>query len=313
MQSKRTKKLIIANSFLLVFLLIGFVFAWFASNYGNYVDGDQVEVIADSALEISLTGEAGTWKSSLLLNGTGSGQVDFNNVEFKDITGSGDGSFLRPALNQLDGYAEVKSGEAWSTPVLNKDYIKFDLYMRSSDKLNVYLGDGSTVTPTSSRLIGANAENKSMFGNFSKDLVVGAVRLGVNDRNGHLFTWIPRPNIYLNAGTSTPISNYTGLITTAAKSTDTFTNGNPYVHTYYAAQGTATTDLDAEMTVTGDIVAESNEQKLVSLTSQSNGYYQDKVTVYIWLEGCDNEARRAFVGGNFKVSLALSSVDVTTP
>lgn len=316
MQSKKTTKLIIANSILLVFLAIGFVYAWFATNYGNVVDGDQVEVIADSALEISFTGQDGSWKSYLNLSNSDSG-VNFETLEFKDITGSGDGNFLRPALSQFGGYAQVDSDSAWSPTIENQDYLKFDLYMRSTDKLNVFLGDGSSVTPLAEKLTGtyttqeAETNRKSSYGNFSKDLVAGAVRVSaVNSSTNHLFSWIPCPNIYLKAGPSEAIDAYD--IITNAVSSGTFEKGySPYEHWYYSsAQSTDPVMLSEEKTVTGSIETANDKTKLVTLDTLNGSFYQDKVTIYIWLEGCDNEARRAFVGGKFKVSLSLSSQDV---
>lgn len=344
MQSRKTKKLIIANSLLLTFLAVGFAYAWFAANYRSSVDSDQVEVIADSALEISFTGEDGTWKNYLNLADSNSG-ITWSNLEFKDITGSGDGTFFRPTLSQFDGYAQVDTDTPLTTldaSSINKDYIKFDLYMRSTDKLNVYLGDGSQVQPlaadgrTNNNLIGPYADataqdlyHKSSYGDFSKDIVAGAVRVSASNPTydtsiDHIFTWIPRPNIYLDLATNAALpadKTYKELLKTDASSSDTYTNGNPYVHTYYASAGaTNTTDLESDKTVTGDIVKNSsgtgsfdtNKAKLKLSTlavPKGNNYYQEKVTIYIWLEGCDNEARRAFVGGKFKVSLGLTAED----
>ena len=63
MQTSKKKKLIVANSFLLLFLTVGCVFAWFATNYSNEIDSNQVEVVAGNALELSLTGN--DWKSNI--------------------------------------------------------------------------------------------------------------------------------------------------------------------------------------------------------------------------------------------------------
>lgn len=322
MQSKKIKKLIIANSLLLVFLVAGFVYAWFASNFGSTVDGDEVEVIADSALEISFDGQ--TWKNYLNLTDSNS-DIDWTKLEFKDITGSGNGHFLRPALTQFDSYAQVDPSGEWNDPIVNEDYIKFDLYLRSTDQLNVYLGDGSTVQPLAQKLIGpyttseADANHKSSYGDFSKDLVAGAVRVSAVDASSsHLFTWIPRPNIYLAAGPSAPITSYD--ISTSAASGGTFVGVSPYKHYYYAS-ATETEDMTqygdnaGENLITGDITKSivdlnKDKYKLASLTTPKGTYYQEKVTVYIWLEGCDNEARRAFVGGKFRVSLGLTAEDV---
>lgn len=310
MQSIKKNKLIVANSILLVLLVFGFAFAWFAVNYSNTVDCDQVEIVADSALEISFTGAEGSWKNYLNLSDSNSG-VDFDTLEFRDITGSGDGTFWKPALNQGSGFASVISTDEWLPPTANKEYIMFKLYMRSADPLTVSLGDGASVTPMNLPLIGANAGNKSSYGDFSKDVVAGAVRVSAtHDTNGRIFTWIPRPNIYLAADPEQEITSY-NIITNAA-SDGTFTKGiSPYKHWYYPSKGSAITQLNTNL-ITGDISAE-NQQPLVNLTTKDSatGYYQDDITVYVWLEGCDNEARRAFVGGNFKLSFALSSADAS--
>lgn len=321
MQSKRIKKLIIANVVLLGLLVAGFTYAWFATSYGNVVDADQVQVIADSALELSF--DNSNWSTYLKLDTTG--------LEFTDITGSGDskgdenanGAFWKPSLSQMGGYAEVTSGEAdvWKTPVANKDYIKFDLYMRSAEKYDVYLGKGASVTPVSRQLIGLaendSTNNKSAFGKFSKDLVAGAVRVSaVADANSsthsHLFTWIPCPNIYLPFGPSEEITEYSGLRTDFAKN-ETVTGNiiHPFKHFYYPTKKAAEmTELPADKLVTNTIT-ETTQKKLASLTkaSDSDTYYTGKVTVYIWLEGCDNEARRAFVDGKFTVKLLISAQD----
>lgn len=321
MQSKRIKKLIIANVVLLGLLVAGFTYAWFATSYGNKVDADQVQVIADSALELSF--DNSTWSTYLKLDTTG--------LKFTDITGSGDstgdakanGAFFKPSLSQMGGYAEVTNGAAdeWKTPVANTDYIKFDLYMRSAEQYDVYLGKGASVTPVSRQLIGLaendSTNNKSAFGNFSKDLVAGAVRVSaVADANSsthsHLFTWIPCPNIYLPFGPSEEITSYNGLLINYTKE-DSFTvNGiDPFKHFYYATKkADEMTELSAEKLVTNTIT-DTTQKKLASLTkaSDSDTYYTGKVTVYIWLEGCDNEARRAFVDGKFTVKLLISAQD----
>lgn len=331
MKLSRNKKLIITNAVLLILLAAGVTYAWFASTYGNMVDADQVQVVADSQLEISFNGT--DWSSYLNLNSTGS-PVNLNTLRFTDITGSGDslttasadniadGDFLKPALNQLDGYAEVASGSGSSVPKGNTDYIKFNLFLRSTDPLVVKLGTGSAVTPQSQTLLnlpdGDKANNISSLGNFSRDLVAGAVRVSMVKNAGsasasRLFTWIPCPNIYLDADPSGAVADYSKLYTDISSSTDSRINNgvNPFEHKYYikAADNTLTQTRLSDL-ITGTIT-DGTQQTLASLTTQktTEGYYVDKVTVYIWLEGCDNEARRAFVDGKFNVSLVISAQD----
>lgn len=354
MKLSRNKKLIITNAVLLVLLAAGFTYAWFASTYGNMVDADQVQVVADSELQISFNGT--DWSSYLNLNSPGS-PVNLNTLRFTDITGSGDsvkvaptdssgiadGDFLKPALNQLDGYAEVASGSGSSVPIGNTDYIKFNLFLRSTDPLVVKLGTGSAVTPQSQTLLnlssGDKANNISSLGNFSRDLVAGAVRVSMVKNAGsaspsRLFTWIPCPNIYLDAGPSEPISNYTiyenaGNDTPASgiEYTKIVTSGNqgpdsdprgtrvhPYQHWYFASSDDTIMTQLTKNVVTGTITNET-QQDILTLggNKTDQGYYINNVTVYIWLEGCDNEARRAFVDGRFNVSLVISAQDPPAP
>lgn len=303
MQTSKKKKLIVANSFLLLFLTVGCVFAWFATNYSNEIDSNQVEVVAGNALELSLTGN--DWKSNIDLATDPYSTEWFQSIKFTDITGKGDGNFLRPALTQGDNGATVNPDIEWSNPTYNKvdgDYVKFTLYMRSKDPIVVKLGDGSYVKPIDKYLRGSSVKNPSNgtgTAMYSKDIVVGAVRVGVNNDAGHMFTWIPRPDIHVN--TIGDIASENILLNQ--------TSGDSFTHKYYNSSKTLTT-LSSAKTLKGDITS-SNAQVLATLsgTTDDYGYYKDSVDFYIWLEGCDNEARRAFVGGKFKVYLNIVSED----
>lgn len=306
MQTLKKKKLIIANSVLMLLLIVGCVYAWFAVNYNNEVDSNNVTIVADSALELSVDGGK-TWKNALNLS---TDTEWFSSVKFTDITGSGDGNFLRPNLTQYADHAEV---DGWSDTVLNPnfDYVRFTLKMRSAEPINVYLGDGSAVTPsaealtsTSGTVVNQSAYSTSDF-KFSKDIVVGAVRVSAIDSDGsRLFTWIPKPEIYFPTDASN-YTNYSDIITNA-------TGGDSYSHQYYADNSaTATTTLEDNL-VTSTITA-NTQQLLCTLDNKdSNGFYTGQVDICIWLEGCDNEARRAFVGGKFSVDLKLTSTSAAT-
>src|SRR5574344_439168 len=154
MQKGKKKKLIVINSVLALLLICGFVYAWFASQYVNEVTSNDVTVVADNAIELSL--DQTKWTNSLNLSNDLTG---FKDVTYKDITGSGEGSFLRPDLTQFSDHAEISGDNTWSeTPVAQKDYVKFTLYMRATTNMDVYLGNGSNVLPSVGMdyLLGAN-------------------------------------------------------------------------------------------------------------------------------------------------------------
>ncbi len=308
MQNSKKKKLITANTCLLLFLIIGCVFAWFASNYNNEVDVNQVEVVVDNALELSLDGE--NWKSNINLATDDATKDWFSSIKFTDITGSGDGNFYRPVLTQGDNGATVNTEDIWETPefnVIDGDYVKLTLHMRSKDPLLVKLGDGSSVEPLDDSLKGSTVTNPSAGSGatmYSKDIIVGGIRISANDDAGHIFTWIPRPDIHVN--TTENITFESILLN------QTDSNGLSFVHNYYDSTKKLVS-LDSDKTLTGDII-KANEKVLATLsgTTDQYGYYKDSVDIYIWLEGCDNEARRAFVGGKFKVYLNLVSEDTVS-
>lgn len=316
MQTVHKKKLIVANSILMLFLMVGFVFAWFASNNSNEVDSNQIEVMADNSLQLSLTGEEDSWKSDIDLRENEYSRDWFKNVKFTDITGSGDGNFLRPALSQGDNMAIVNTSDdaVWTTPIANKgqngedgDYVSFTLYMRSKDPLKVKLGDGSCVQTVDTALTGANVKNTAgtINGNkYSRDIVAGAIRVSVVKQDNSFFTWIPRSDIYLD-------SKDTGLFDFSDIKLNQ-TSGPSFTHSYYPKKQANPENLSASQTVTGEIKENYNDQVIAILSGQpdSNGYYNGQVNVNIWLEGTDNEARRAFVGGKFKLLLNIISEDI---
>lgn len=320
MRTQSKKKLIVTNSLLLAFLIFGSVFAWFASNFKNYVAANEVQVVADGDLQLSVVDspDNSQWSNSLTL----SNYEWFKRTSFTDITGSGDGNFARPTLKLEANYASVVPDGTWTTPkrtntldndetsTTKYDYVRFTLYMRSKTRMSVKLGPGSYVKPASmnsslNELLGPTAPNISPLGQFSKDLVAGAVRVSaIKSDNSHFFTWIPRPEINANA--------------VEAKVTDvsvTENSGSSYTHSYYSSEdgtvNTAFSKKDLLPAVTGDITdAKSQPLSLVTLSEEKdgNGFHTGQVDFCIWLEGCDNEARRAFVDGRFKVYLNLVAI-----
>lgn len=322
MRKFKKNKLILANSILMLLLIVGCVYAWFAFNSTNTLDSNNVTIVSDNTLELSL--DNNTWKNSINLS---SDTTWFSDVKFTDITGSGNGTFLRPALNQYPDHAEVVTGSEWTTPTPGSDgeqgdYAEFTLYMRSLEPLEVYLGEGSGVQPSAgSNLTGENVINQSSYSTssfrFSRDIGVGAVRVSAKETtNGadHLFTWIPRPDIYFTKLSSEAAEYSAETILTDVQSGQ-YSN-NSYTHTYYASEGASTTSWDSFVNgtkkLTGDIT-NATEIPLCQLNkNESTNYYEGSVTFYIWLEGCDNEARRAFVGGKFNVNLNIVAREMSS-
>lgn len=316
----KNKHLIVVNLFLISILMVVGVYAWFASQADNRVDAYDIQVESDNALELSF--DQTTWGGTLNLADY---KIDNTNVldsmKFVEVTGEGT-NFQIPQLTQKENYAEVNTSGVWKTATANKDYLQFTVYMRSKDKLNVYLGSGSQATPASSVLTGANCGNPSSYASgdaaFSKDCIVGALRVAVKDStDAQKFIWITNPNFHLDnkigssdytmdtAATSTSYSAGTGAVG------NYFVWNNPYEHYYHTTSGAVkySGTLLTEIPDTQSGIPTATTTQIAQLTGEpdANGYYTSQATFTVWIEGCDTEARRALVDGKFDLTLAIDS------
>ncbi len=330
---KLNKKLIIIiNLFLITALMTVSVYAWFASHVDNRVDVYEITVESDNALELSFDGNS--WGGALNLADYNdvNGDSILKKIKFIEITGDGtEANFQVPQLTQKTNYADVNTAVAWSPAYQNQDYLVFTVQMRSKDKMNVYLSSDSEANPTSSVLKGENCGNPSTYASgaetFSKDCVVGALRVAFANQSGANQIWITNPEFHLNnkVGDDT----YT-MDTEAANSTysdGTGAEGNnfiwnqPKVHYYYDKNKTLKDSLDTDVnfnalsalpdTVTSNPGAGSTTHiATLDGTPDSNGYYKDSVKFVVWIEGCDTEARRALVDGSFNLSFVFDTYGI---
>ncbi|MBR1533045.1 MAG: hypothetical protein IJ639_01655 [Ruminococcus sp.] len=146
-----------------------------------------------------------------------------------DVTGDGY-TLIRPAMDY--GNWKINTGtNDYSIAEANTQYISFDLILRSKSATTLSLGPNSyaigasevvsgVAQPDGSLLTGNSVTRPSDYGSFSRDAIVGAVRvafLGYDDPDDELtadsFTsglqddmlshtpsllWVPRPDLYLN-------------------------------------------------------------------------------------------------------------------
>ena len=188
--------------------------------------------------------------------------------------------------------------------------MSFDLYIRSKSQYNIAIGKKSTIKPNAPQLTsqdGTGIINKSKYGNFSRDSVVGAVRFSVVDYKpttpSKKLLWLPAPNILLTQdGDGYTLS-------------DNKRNGDSYRHVYYDTQHTfSNSDDDSAFVVNnngfpdGKFTYELGENKEIAKLTKSPDaeYYGAMVTCNMWIEGEDAEARLALVNGKFKVNLVLT-------
>lgn len=265
--------------------------------------------------------------------------------DFSPIDLTGDGvTLVRPSM-QLKNVDIDRNNPTFTTVSPNKEYICFDMYLRASDPCKVYLDSGSFVkgviedTPGDGNLVQTektDINRKADEGDFSKDAVVGAVRVSFvnynefvegedheNRKNEACLLWLPRPDIHLDTkdedGTELQTWKLSTGLTPDNTKVDYFGASDRFIgypadtfdHHYYTYVydenfgdhgGYRGEDRNYEPTVT-----EPSKVSICELKYKSGDYYYGKVQVNIWIEGCDAEARRAIAGGQFQVNFDLAA------
>lgn len=324
--NRKTGRMIAKNLIVLFTVaLAGFcgIQAWFTDKRSAEANGIEVECQAPDGIEIAVVGHDAPVPANdkytvgnITLNKTNCKFLE--NLQLTEITG--DGTFFRkPALIQSGGQAHVDTKAEWSEPTANEHYLSFDLYIRSKSQYNISIGKKSTIKPDAPQLTtqdGTGIKNKSKYGNFSRDSVVGAVRFSVVDYTSappsKKLLWLPAPNILLEQTTDV----YT--------LSDDKENGDSYSHVYYNTKKekktVSSTDVDSAFVVNnkgfvdGKFTYELGKNKSIAELKKSSDtdtdpYYGDygaMVTCNMWIEGEDAEARLALVNGKFKVNLVLT-------
>lgn len=324
--NRKTGRMIAKNLIVLFTVaLAGFcgIQAWFTDKRSAEANGIEVECQAPDGIEIAVVGHGAPAPANdkytvgnITLNKTNCKFLE--NLQLTEITG--DGTFFRkPALIQTGGQAQVDTKADWSPAAANQHYLSFDLYIRSKSRYNISIGQKSTIKPDAPQLTsqdGTGIKNKSKYGNFSRDSVVGAVRFSVVDYKSappsKKLLWLPAPNILL---TQTD-EGYT--------LSDDKENGVSYSHVYYDKNKKQQTVSDSKVDnafvvnndgfVGGKFTYELGQNQNIaqlekSLDTDTDPYYGDygaMVTCNMWIEGEDAEARLALVNGKFKVNLVLT-------
>lgn len=324
--NRKTGRMIAKNLIVLFTVaLAGFcgIQAWFTDKRSAEANGIAVECQAPDGIEIAVVGHGAPAPANdkytvgnITLNKTNCKFLE--KLQLTEITGDGT-YFRKPALIQSDGQAHVNPNADWSEPTANEHYLSFDLYIRSKSQYNISIGKKSTIKPNAPQLTtqdGTGIKNKSKYGNFSRDSVVGAVRFSVVDYKSappsKKLLWLPAPNILL---TQTD-EGYT--------LSDDKENGDSYSHVYYNTKKekktVSSTDVDSAFVVNnkgfvvGKFTYELGKNKSIAELKKSSDtdtdpYYGDygaMVTCNMWIEGEDAEARLALVNGNFRVNLVLT-------
>ena len=321
--NRKTGRMIAKNLIVLFTVaLAGFcgIQAWFTDKSSAEADGINVECQAPDGIKIAVVKhndpapkDTEYTVGNIKLNKTNCKFLE--NLQLTEITSDGT-DFYKPALIQTGGQAQVDTKADWSPAAANQHYLSFDLYIRSKSQYNIAIGKKSTIKPDAPQLTsqdGTGIKNKSKYGNFSRDSVVGAVRFSVVDYKSapplKKLLWLPAPNILLEQTTDV----YT--------LSDDMPSGESYSHVYYdtnrVQHTVSSTDVDKAFVVNNDgfdggkfTYELGQNQNIAQLKKSSDtdtdpyyGDYGAMVTCNMWIEGEDAEARLALVNGKDRKSV----------
>lgn len=309
-----TKSLVMKNlivmAVLIIIALTG-VISWFTNKTEATADGINVTCKAPKGLKIAVVrhGDSPPTDKDFENNGT----ITLNDDKYPflkeqsiiEITSDGT-DFYKPKLTQENGKAKPDPSSVWD--VADKDsYLSIDVYMKTGEDHVVYLNSETEISPISTTLTGEQSGNKSDDGDFSKDCIVGAVRLStVNSTDSTIKNlWIPAPQIHYNSDKKeVTLGN---------------TSGDTFIHKYWKvvknSDGKTGMPQGTDAVKKADVITNTNNDfklgencKFAELTKKqpNDEYATGMTTVNIWVDGEDDEARFAMVGGKFKATIKLS-------
>lgn len=317
-----TKSLVMKNlivmAVLIIIALTG-VISWFTNKTKATADGINVTCETPKGLKIAVVQHGDPPPDVNDKTQWSEGEITLTKEDYPflkeqsiiEITSNGT-DFYKPKLTQENGKAKPDTSSEWD--VADKDsYLSIDVYMKTGDEHMVYLNSGTEISPNSITLTGENSGNKSDDGNFSKDCIVGAVRLStvstvstVNSTDDSTIKnlWIPAPQIHYDGDKKEVTMNNT--------------SGDTFKHKYWKVtkdsdgkkgrpQGTTPVEYEGVViTNTNNDFKLGKKCEFANLKTKKGSEYIGMTTVNIWVDGEDDEARFAMVGGKFKATIKLS-------
>lgn len=316
-----TKSLVMKNLIVmavLIILALTGVISWFTNKTEATADGINVTCEAPDGLEIAVVrhGDSPPTDEDFKNNGTIALNDDnypfLKQLSMEEITSDGR-YFYKPKITQdsSGAFVDTTSDEPWinaENAYINNfsansslSYLSVDVYMRSEGSHKIILSSSTSVTPQDKDKL-TNVEdiaNKSNMGAFSKNCIVGAVRVSTVVGNECNSLWIPAPNIrYYKDETGKWLVD-TKIVSNVSET---------FEHKYWQVDHSTSKRIgDKAIAAAADKVITNDKgdyslgvnKELLTLSQDGPDYYTGMVTLNLWIDGEDAEARQAFVGGRF--------------
>lgn len=313
MKSQTKKRLRLFLVLYLVIILVAAVgtLGWFIFNRDVNVKNG-VSITTGNYLRVSVDGSPF------------SEQVEFTpeHATLKDVS-SGDGqNFYWPQL-LLDDSDEPAEGTGFlkiDDTNCSEYYIVFDMKLRATEAMDVYLGSGSSVDPVEPINLQQQYDRQSLYGPISADGIAGAARVAILelDEGGHETLkqiWIPNRGYCLyydddGIAQITPSSSIQSYESYYSYYKPTADDPNVFEKVRYTAEDYLTYVnagglASPARAVKGEETTPALANDAPVLCHFNNADEEKTLRVRIWFEGTDREADKALNGGlvNYKLQL----------
>lgn len=267
-------------------------YAWFTLTNNATVTGMQMTAGGSSGLKVSKTGEDGTWKDAIDLTQTGEdGEVvtqQINQVTVKEEAAGGFvPTFYSPVYTADAGNTAVTGVAEIAEADLTNYVAKYEYYLKTEAQADASVGLVIGAMPGATETTGLDSNEVPLIdGSFVKateesdtDTAAYAVRIGLVV-DGTMYIYEP---------------NNDGTITGGSKATATGEAADTYT-------ATVSSNRAGTVTVGG---ADSTSDGLFTVTNTQG----TKVTMYVWIEGTDNECVDQIKADDIEAQVQFTIVD----
>ena len=312
--NKEASKNIYVTMFKLIVIVVSifvFSYAWFVHEENSNLEGVSIGTAKTNNIMISSDGNQ-DWGNTFNID-VGEG-FRFNN----EVTSDGI-KFYK--ANLKDEYGNPLS---FTNAVLNEDYIEFDVWFKNDSSVKLFLEEDSSVTPE----CGTNKEDlvlvpgsdkkiddivrASAYGDFSRDLIAGAVRVAFIKYNFNAetdsFELEDNPVLVWAPNKSYEITEDDGWFTADVESTNN--QSYKYIKVY-----DSNTFYEEDLHNLKDVISASYDTKmangdpiLASIDTEDGLEKKAGIKVRVWVEGNDRDAVSALKGGIFKINLSFVGI-----
>lgn len=292
---------LLKGSFELLLVMVSVLvvsYAWFVRTTENDAKDLNIKTKASRLLYISLDNGV-TWNTELKLNL--SDKFKFNN----EVTSNGV-DFYKAMTKRDDGmpitFTKADSGI---------DYLEFDILFKANAPLGVFLDSESSIVPVAgieeNELIGQGITRKSSYGDFSRDLISGAVRIAFIENDYVEEQYVPKLKSSL---VWAPNKNYE-LIYNNGYYTFNINSNKEQDYTYVNASSGVSYELvdNFKDNLNTDFLNDdANGDPMITKIDDKFNNGIKCVTVRVWIEGNDREAHTSLTGGMFTMNLNFMGI-----